>query len=96
MARLTSVFSLGHPDIALPDGEWPTKDLTAHWFGEGHVDIVLDDEERGYGGDGWGVYMTLTSAEAAKLAIDLIEAVRQCREAMRRRTQASSASDQEP
>jgi hypothetical protein len=89
-----SVHSLGHPDTALPDGAWPTKDLTAHWFGEDNVDIVLDDEERGYGGDGWGVYMSLTPAEAATLSIDLIEASRLCRAAMLRRTQASSASDQ--
>jgi hypothetical protein len=38
--------------------------------------------------------MSLTPAEAATLAIDLIEASRLCRAAMLRRTQASSASDQ--
>ena len=71
MAKLKSVSSLGHPDLELPDGEWPMTDLTALDWGDTVV-LVLDDEVRGHGADAWGVYIELSWMDAVRLAVECL------------------------
>lgn len=74
MAKIQSVFNMGHPALKAPDGDWPHTDITAHRFDVDHVTVIIDGEDEGYAGDGWGLYLDLSITAARVLGTQLLRA----------------------
>jgi hypothetical protein len=73
MPRVKSVGYLGHPDLPTYVSEIPFRDITVLPTGPGEITLILDDEERAYAGDGWGLYIEMSEREAHLLSMRLDE-----------------------